>query len=88
MQDQVGAANETDQSLSLLIPCFNESATIEAILRSACIEFPNAQMIVVDDASTDGSRAILQELADPLRLITISHPFNCGKGEAVRMHYS
>jgi glycosyltransferase involved in cell wall biosynthesis len=78
-----------DFTLSLIIPCYNEERTIAACISSVMNAWENAQtgleLIVVDDASTDNSFAILMELAEKNPLI---HPFrhekNKGKGAALR----
>ena len=72
--------------LSVVIPCFNEAATIESII-GAVRDAPYApkEIIVVDDCSTDNSRDILERLAargwiDRLLL----HEANQGKGAALK----
>jgi len=69
--------------LSVVIPCFNEAATILDLLervRSAPVA--SKQIIVVDDGSTDGTRALLQGLqADDLTVML--HERNRGKGAAL-----
>ena len=69
--------------LSVVIPCFNEAATILDLLervRSAPVA--SKQIIVVDDGSTDGTRALLQGLrADDLTVLL--HECNRGKGAAL-----
>ena len=69
--------------LSVVIPCFNEAATILDLLervRSAPVA--SKQIIVVDDGSTDGTRELLQGLrADDLTVLL--HERNCGKGAAL-----
>jgi glycosyltransferase involved in cell wall biosynthesis len=69
--------------LSVVIPCFNESATILDLIdrvRSSPVE--SKQIIVVDDGSSDGTRELLQELkADDL--IVLLHDRNRGKGAAL-----
>ena len=47
--------------LSVVIPCYNERSTIEAVVeavRSAPVE--EVEIIVVDDGSTDGTRELLK----------------------------
>jgi glycosyltransferase involved in cell wall biosynthesis len=69
--------------LSVVIPCFNEAATILDLLervRSAPVA--SKQIIVVDDGSSDGTRALLQGLqADDLTVLL--HERNRGKGAAL-----
>jgi glycosyltransferase involved in cell wall biosynthesis len=69
--------------LSVVIPVYNEKATvIRLIERVQAVPIPK-EVIVVDDCSTDGTRAVLQTLtADNLRVIY--QPFNQGKGAALR----
>ena len=71
--------------LSVVMPVYNEQATLrEVIARVLAVPF-DVELICVDDGSTDGSRAILSELqpAHPqLRLVL--QPHNLGKGAALR----
>ena len=47
--------------LSVVIPCYNEAATIERLLETVrAAPWPEMEIIVVDDCSTDGSRELLQ----------------------------
>jgi glycosyltransferase involved in cell wall biosynthesis len=77
------------RSLSVVIPCYNEVATISHILRRVA-EIPVVhEMIVVDDCSTDGTREALREIlaqwprANP-PLHVLYQPVNKGKGAALR----
>ncbi|MEP7289684.1 MAG: glycosyltransferase family 2 protein [Chloroflexota bacterium] len=70
--------------LSVIIPCYNEKDTIEAILTAVKAVNLAWEIIVVEDGSTDGTREILQAMSpDPLVRI-IYHETNQGKGAAVR----
>ena len=74
-----------DITLSVLIPVYNERATIETILDAVRAVPIRTQIICVDDFSTDGTREELQRLhaagkIDVLRL----HEVNRGKGAAIR----
>lgn len=69
--------------VSIIIPVYNEEATIGEILsRIAAVEM-DKEIIIVDDASTDGTREILEGLP-PGRATVIRHPRNLGKGAAIR----
>jgi glycosyltransferase involved in cell wall biosynthesis len=77
-------AREYHLKLSVIIPCYNEKSTIEAILKAVKAVGLASEIIVVDDGSTDGSRDILKNLpSDPLVRV-IFHDHNQGKGAAVR----
>ena len=71
--------------LSILMPVFNEEATLEAVLnRVVAVSYPcETEFVVVDDASTDGTAKILEAFQHP-RLTVITHPVNLGKGAAIR----
>ena len=71
--------------ISLVIPAFNEAQTIEALLRRVGELELDAEMIVVDDGSTDDTVAILERLdGDMPGLRVLRQPRNLGKGAAVR----
>ena len=71
--------------LSVVIPCYNEAATIEkiidAVLRSP---YPDKEIIVVDDCSTDGTREILKSRIEAKISLIIYQSYNQGKGAALR----
>ncbi len=68
------------QTLSIVIPAYNEAAGIHAVLARVCGEYPDAEIIVVDDGSTDGTGDQLQDL--PVRVVR--HPDNKGNGASVK----
>ena len=69
--------------LSVVMPVFNEERTIEAII-GRVLEAPGLfELVVVDDASTDGTAAALSRIRDP-RVRILRHPRNRGKGAALR----
>jgi glycosyltransferase involved in cell wall biosynthesis len=74
-----------DHTVSIVIPCFNEVHTLEELLevvRAAPVE--RKQVIVVDDASTDGTAALIRDrLAEKIDIV-IHHEQNQGKGAALR----
>jgi len=71
--------------LSIVIPCYNERATIEAIvdaIRAGPVK--DVEIIIVDDCSTDGTRELLaQKSADWVDAIILQEK-NRGKGAALR----
>jgi glycosyltransferase involved in cell wall biosynthesis len=75
----------TFRSLTVLIPVYNERATVaEIIRRIRAVEIPlTLQVIVVDDGSSDGSDKVLQALEDSTVRV-IRHTHNQGKGAAIR----
>lgn len=69
--------------LSVVIPCFNEQNTIETIVARVLASPYTAEIIIVDDGSTDGTREILARFDDPLVRVVLQ-PHNAGKGAALR----
>jgi glycosyltransferase involved in cell wall biosynthesis len=71
--------------LSVLVPVYNERSTIDLILDRVA-ETPMAkEVIVVDDASTDGTEEILAQLRARGLIDTLyRQPVNAGKGAAIR----
>jgi glycosyltransferase involved in cell wall biosynthesis len=75
----------TYASLTVIMPVFNERATVaEIIRRMRAVELPVLlQVIVVDDGSSDGTDKVLKALEDStVRVLT--HQQNQGKGAAIR----
>ncbi len=69
--------------LSILIPVYNERATIiEIIKRVQAVPFEK-EIIAVDDGSTDGTRELLPQLEKD-GIIVLRHDKNQGKGAAIR----
>jgi glycosyltransferase involved in cell wall biosynthesis len=70
--------------LSALVPVLNEETTIEEIVRRLEQVTVVRQIVVVDDASTDGTLAIVKRLVGEGRVVAIFHEVNRGKGAALR----
>lgn len=71
--------------LSVVIPVFNEQATIAELIRRVQADSFSKEVIVVDDGSTDQTPAVLADLEalyDNVRIIL--QPVNRGKGAALR----
>lgn len=79
-------------TLAIIIPCYNEAATLHALLtrvvQAASATLPQ-QIVIVDDGSTDQSVQIAQQWVERQPNITlIQHPHNQGKGAAVRSGFA
>lgn len=71
--------------LTVIMPCYNEAATLPHILNAVRSVEIDKEIIAVDDNSTDDTFSVLQaEAAHDPRLRVIRHPQNRGKGAAVR----
>jgi glycosyltransferase involved in cell wall biosynthesis len=85
----LASGTSTLPGLSIVLPCFNEAgnvaAAVEAALLAASANAHAVQVVVVDDGSTDETRAIAEAIAlsDP-RVTVVAHDGNRGYGAAVR----
>jgi len=71
--------------LSVLVPVYNEAATVIAALkRIVDVEYPcDVEVVVVNDGSVDATAELLSAVTDP-RVKVVHHPANRGKGAAIR----
>jgi glycosyltransferase involved in cell wall biosynthesis len=76
-----------DADLSVVMPAFNEQATVLASVERVLAQPFVAEVIAVDDGSTDATLAILRSIDDP-RVRVLSHPVNRGKGAALRTGFA
>jgi len=74
--------------LSVVIPCYNENETLESCVdrvRAIGSESLGLEIVIVNDASTDGSLEVAQRLAARHEEVSVvSHEINQGKGAALR----
>jgi glycosyltransferase involved in cell wall biosynthesis len=71
--------------LSVLMPAYNEAATVERALAAVLATSQEKEVILVDDGSTDGTREIITRLGeDHGQVQVLFHQQNQGKGAAVR----
>ena len=78
-------AEAKQPTLSVVIPCYNERATVAELLRRVKQVPIDKEIIVIDDKSTDGSKDIVAALAQQWPEIRhILQPVNQGKGAAIR----
>ena len=85
-------ATKIPETLSIVIPCFNEENSLPVLLRrvlDADCAGLRPEIIIVDDGSTDNSSAIASELAAKEPSVTVErHPQNRGKGAALRTGFA
>jgi glycosyltransferase involved in cell wall biosynthesis len=73
--------------ISVVIPAYNEEATIGEVVRRVLTCGYECELIVVDDASTDGTRDELKKLESP-QVRCFYHAVNRGKGAALRLGFA
>ncbi|HUL76170.1 MAG TPA: glycosyltransferase, partial [Vicinamibacteria bacterium] len=73
-----------DPLLSVVMPVYNERPTVEEIVGRVLAVPLRTELVVVDDASTDGTREALQALAGAGAFTLLLQDRNRGKGAAVR----
>lgn len=66
--------------LSIILPAHNEAASLTSILPKIVSMFPSAEVLLIDDGSTDNTIAICREHS----IKVISHPYPKGNGAAIK----
>lgn len=76
--------------VSIVMPCYNEIKTIEAIVQQVlAVELPvERELVIVDDYSTDGTRDYLHTLEHQGEIKVVCHEVNKGKGAALRTGFA
>ena len=84
--EQAGATDRMrDIRLSVVMPVYNEEATVATSIARVRAVPLNIEIVCIDDASTDGTRAVLERLhRDGIVDTLLAHEVNRGKGAAVR----
>jgi rSAM/selenodomain-associated transferase 2 len=75
---QTTSARHTETQISIIVPVYNEAAVIRDFLRGLRVRAPEAEIIVVDGGSRDGTRELAADFCD--QLIT------SGRGRATQMN--
>jgi len=86
---QIKSNADIEPCLSVVMPVYNEAATVAEVVQIVLMQRPVQQLIVVDDASTDGTWEKLQSMVngDP-RVKLVRHAQNQGKGAALRTGFA
>src|ERR1019366_5572906 len=87
MRTTSGGSGEAEPCLSVVMPCYNEAATIEEVAARVLTSPFTAELIIVDDGSTDGTLQLARGLFDP-RVRVLSQGANQGKGAALRRGFA
>ena len=77
-----------DFVLSVVIPIYNEVATVESVVERMRETGMPLELILVDDGSTDGTRELLEKMESDPELTIIMHEQNRGKGAALRTGFN
>ncbi|MCA9248225.1 MAG: glycosyltransferase family 2 protein [Planctomycetales bacterium] len=78
------ARKQTKPLLSVVIPVYNEEATIREIVQQVMAVEIDKEVLIVDDCSTDGTHEVLSELSNDPNVHVFYHEYNHGKGAALR----
>ena len=81
------AGRDSAACLSVVMPVFNEEATVRDCVAAVLARPEVAEVVIVDDASTDGTRDILATVNDP-RVRVFHQGHNQGKGAALRRGFA
>ena len=80
---------DVEPCLSAVMPVYNEAGTVEEVIKTVLVQRPVAQLVIVDDASTDGTWEKLQSAAkSDARVTLVRHTQNQGKGAALRTGFT
>jgi len=75
--------------LAVVMPVYNEAATVATIARTVLEQRPVQELIIVDDGSSDGTWEVLQQVKSrDGRVQLLRHPYNRGKGAALRTGFA
>ncbi len=78
---------EPRRCLTAVVPCFNEGATVTTLLGRVLDSPWIAEVVVVDDGSTDATVEAIRSVGDE-RIVVLEHEYNRGKGAALRTGFA
>jgi glycosyltransferase involved in cell wall biosynthesis len=78
----------TDFKLTVVIPVYNEVATLYNVVGKVCALPVRKEIVLVDDCSTDGTRDLLKEIESYEGIRVIYQQVNQGKGAALRAGFA
>ena len=80
---------DIEPCLSVVMPVYNEAATVAEVIKVVLLQRPVQQLVVVDDASTDGTWEKLKLATNgDARVTLVRHEQNQGKGAALRTGFA
>jgi glycosyltransferase involved in cell wall biosynthesis len=75
-------------TLSVVIPCYNEVTTLEDVVAAVRAAPVKTEIVLVDDASSDGTRELIREKLEDRVERVVYHEVNQGKGAALRSGFA
>ena len=83
--NEIKSNADIEPCLSVVMPVYNEAATVADVIKTVLAQRPVQQLVIVDDASSDGTWEKLQSVAQgEARVKLVRHEINQGKGAALR----
>jgi glycosyltransferase involved in cell wall biosynthesis len=83
--NEIKSNADIEPCLSVVMPVYNEAATVADVIKTVLAQRPVQQLVIVDDASSDGTWEKLQSVAQgETRIKLVRHEINQGKGAALR----
>lgn len=70
----------SDYELSIILPAKNEARALKGLLQQVKSQYPDAEILVVDDGSNDGTRGVCETAG----VRVVSHPYSKGNGAAIK----
>ncbi|MAB81796.1 MAG: glycosyl transferase [Planctomycetes bacterium] len=74
--------------MSVVIPVYNEIKTLQQVVERVLNVGLRVELVLVDDGSTDGSRELMDTLAQKYGVVAVKHETNQGKGAALKTGFA